>query len=58
MVYIVGGIHKMVLCDTYTPKGEPLGNNNRIWANTIFNKKLKEEPWFGLEQEYFLISDR
>ena len=27
----------------------------RHWANDIFNQKLEEEPWFGLEQEYFLM---
>ena len=39
--------HKLVLCDTYTPQGKPLSNNNRVWANDLFNKKLDEEPWFG-----------
>ena len=47
--------HKIVLCDTYTPAGSPLTNNHRQWANSLFNEKLEEEPWFGLEQEYFLI---
>jgi len=47
--------HKIVLCDTYSPTGEPLPNNHRHWANDIFNQKLEEEPWFGLEQEYFLM---
>lgn len=47
----------LVLCDTYTPNGEPLSNNHRVWANKIFNKKLDEEPWYGMEQEYFLISN-
>ena len=47
--------HKIVLCDTYSPTGEPLPNNHRHWANNIFNQKLEEEPWFGLEQEYFLM---
>ena len=50
------GDHKIVLCDTYNPEGKPLKNNQRIWANEFFNKALDEEPWFGLEQEYFLIS--
>lgn len=45
----------IVLCDTYLPDGSPLYNNTRILADAIFNKKLEEEPWFGLEQEYFLI---
>ena len=51
-----GNPHKIVMCDTYTPHGKPLFNNHRIWANTLFDSKLEEEPWFGLEQEYFLIS--
>ena len=45
----------IVLCDTYLPDGSPLYNNTRIDANRIFEQKKKEEPWFGLEQEYFLI---
>tara|TARA_Y100000389_G_C17461750_1_gene522296 strand:+ start:3040 stop:4056 length:1017 start_codon:yes stop_codon:yes gene_type:complete len=47
----------LVMCDTYKPTGEPLPNNHRVWANEVFNKKLDEEPWYGLEQEYFLISN-
>ena len=47
----------MVMCDTYHPNGEPHKTNYRSWANDLFNQKLNEEPWFGLEQEYFL-SDR
>jgi len=47
--------NKMVMCDTYYPNGEPLPGNNRHKANLIFNKYLTEEPWFGLEQEYFIM---
>lgn len=50
-----GGSHKLVLCDTYTPANKPLFNNNRVWAEELFNQKRVEEPWFGLEQEYFLF---
>ena len=46
----------LVMCDTYKPNGEPLEGNNRHWANQVFEKKLEAKPWFGLEQEYFLIS--
>ena len=46
----------MVMCDTYQADGKPHKTNYRNWANDIFNQKLDEEPWFGLEQEYFLIS--
>ena len=50
-----GNPHKIVLCDTYTPNDEPLVNNHRKWANELFEKDLSQKPWFGLEQEYFLI---
>ena len=46
----------LVLCDTYKPNGEPLPGNNRVNAVNIFNQKLEEEPWFGIEQEFFLFS--
>lgn len=47
--------HILVLCDTYTPTEEILKTNNRYNANEIFNTKLDAEPWFGMEQEYFII---
>ena len=49
------GHHKMVLCDTYRPDGTPVENNHRQWAKAIFDQGLDEEPWYGLEQEYFLM---
>lgn len=48
----------LVLCDTYTPNDEPLPNNHRKWANDLFEKDLSQKPWFGLEQEYFLIDSK
>jgi glutamine synthetase len=42
------------LCETYDVKGIPLESNYRHNAKQIFDKKLDEEPWFGLEQEYFI----
>ena len=48
----------LVLCDTYTPDNVPLKSNNRYWSNNIFNQKKDEEPWFGLEQEYFMINPK
>jgi glutamine synthetase len=49
------GNNRMVLCDTYLPNGEPHITNHRAGAVEIFDKKPDEEPWFGLEQEYFLV---
>ena len=53
-----GGENKIVLCDTYLPDGTPHVTNHRVWAQSIFNQKLEEEPWFGLEQEYFFINPK
>ena len=50
------GNNILVMCDTYKPDGTPLNNNNRVWANEVFNKSLEEEPWFGIEQEYFMMN--
>jgi len=45
----------IVLCDTYSPDGSHLPTNYRYKANNLFNIKLDEVPWFGIEQEYFLV---
>lgn len=45
----------LVLCSTYKTDGTPALNNNRDQAVKIFDCKLDLEPWFGLEQEYFMI---
>ncbi|KAL0773241.1 hypothetical protein Bca101_038392 [Brassica carinata] len=52
-----GGNNILVICDTYTPAGEPIPTNKRARAAEIFsNKKVHEEiPWFGIEQEYTLL---
>ena len=49
------GNNMIVLCDTYLPNGNPHNTNHRKNAYDIFKKKEDEEPWFGLEQEYFLV---
>ena len=48
--------HKIVLCDTYKSDDTPLKNNHRQWAKSVFDQKLDEEPWYGLEQEYFFMN--
>jgi glutamine synthetase len=48
---------KLNVCATYDINDNPLKNNYYHKANEIFNKKLDENPWFGLEQEYFLYKD-
>ncbi|PQQ15455.1 glutamine synthetase nodule isozyme [Prunus yedoensis var. nudiflora] len=51
------GNNILVICDTYTPDGEPLPTNKRANAAKIFSHPdvVAEEPWFGLEQEYTLL---
>jgi len=48
----------LVLCDTYKPDETPLKSNTRFPANKIFEQKTEHEPWFGIEQEYFLIDPK
>jgi len=46
----------LVLCDTYTPDNIPLKNNHRPWAKYIFDQNKDAEPWYGIEQEYFIMN--
>ena len=48
----------VVLCDTYLPNGTPHITNTRYNADRIFNRYRGERPWYGLEQEYFLIDNK
>ena len=45
----------LILCETYDKDGNPLKNNYRKEATKIFDKDLDKKPWFGLEQEYFIV---
>ena len=48
----------LVMCETYFPNGDLCPSNHRNSAKKIFDKALYEEPWFGLEQEYFICSNK
>ena len=49
----------LVMCDTFKPDMKtPIENNHRIIAESIFNNDLNAEPWYGIEQEYFLIDPK
>ena len=56
--YLFNQNHIFVLCDTYKVDGTPHPTNKRELANNIFNQKLDQEPWYGLEQEYFIMSEK
>jgi len=44
----------IVLCDTYINGDKPHPTNFRYNAAKVFELGNEEEPWFGLEQEYFM----
>lgn len=45
----------LVLCDTYDTSGNPTPSNHRYKAEQIFEYgEIDHDPWFGLEQEYFI----
>jgi len=46
----------LVMCDTYTPAGEPLPSNHRALAMKSFEGHDDEEIWFGCEQEFTLFN--
>eukprot|EP00245_Coleochaete_scutata_P007490 TRINITY_DN22912_c0_g1_i1.p1 TRINITY_DN22912_c0_g1~~TRINITY_DN22912_c0_g1_i1.p1 ORF type:complete len:367 (+),score=67.64 TRINITY_DN22912_c0_g1_i1:121-1221(+) len=50
------GNNILVMCDCYTPAGVPLPTNKRAAAAEIFEKVKEHVPWFGIEQEYTLLS--
>ena len=47
--------HYLVLCETFDVDLNPLPTNHRHNAVNIFDTNLELRPWFGLEQEYFMI---
>ena len=48
----------IVICETMQQNGEPTKTNHRKIANDIFNADIDADPWFGLEQEYFIIDPK
>ena len=48
----------LVWCDMMDKNKNYLKNSKRIFAQKIFEKFECEEPWFGLEQEYFIIDPK
>ena len=50
------GIHKMVLCECYKVDGTPAPANTRAAAVPVFEKVKDQHPWFGMEQEYSLLT--
>lgn len=46
----------LVLCDTYDSiSNKPLDNCSRPWAKGIFDKAPILKPWFGIEQQFYIM---
>ena len=50
-----GGDNILVMCDMYTPGGTPIPTNTRFQCAQVMDKAKQLVPWFGIEQEYFII---
>jgi len=50
----------LVLCETFDKNNIPLPTNTRNAAAKIFKTEQAalEKPWYGIEQEYFIIGDK
>lgn len=48
-----GAPHVLVMCETYQDLDLKIPNktNLRYFAKKIFDARLEEDPWFGIEQE-------
>ncbi|KAI9012549.1 hypothetical protein CLU79DRAFT_709318 [Phycomyces nitens] len=49
------GDNILVLCETFDSDEAPLETNYRHRCNKTMQNYAKEEPWFGIEQEYTLV---
>jgi len=52
-----GGHNILVLCDVYNANGTPHASNTRHDCWAVSDKYKEEDCWFGLEQEYTLLSE-
>ena len=53
-----GAPHVLVLCECVDMDGQPVQTNRRRSASKLFTTSnlVRYEPWYGLEQEYVLLS--
>lgn len=47
----------LVMCEARKPNGESATNNFRSLMAEVFDKNLEAKPWYGLEQEFFMIKN-
>ena len=54
-----GPAHYLVMCEVFNPDGSPHKTNTRAKLRQVLDAGAgKEEPWFGVEQEYTLFKNR
>uniref|UniRef100_A0A2A4J2C5 glutamine synthetase n=1 Tax=Heliothis virescens TaxID=7102 RepID=A0A2A4J2C5_HELVI len=46
----------LVMCDTFDKNLQPTATNNRVRCAEAYLKCAEEEPWFGIEQELYLMN--
>lgn len=47
----------LVLCETYSMGNVPMPSNNRHSAQQVFNENKSLKPWFGIEQEFYIMNN-
>ena len=47
----------LVLCETYRPDGIPMPSNTRNAALQVFKKNKDLKPWYGIEQEFYIMNN-
>lgn len=53
------GPNILVMCEALAPgTDEPVKANYRSWAKSVFDQLLEEKPWYGIEQEFFLMDPK
>jgi glutamine synthetase len=53
-----GEPHVLVMCEVFNADGTPHATNTRAALREVAEKTAKQEPWFGIEQEYTLLDAR
>ena len=54
-----GENHYLIMCEVFTPDGVPHSSNTRAQLRKVLDEgAAREEPWFGVEQEYTLFKNR
>tara|TARA_A100001015_G_C15040768_1_gene739524 strand:+ start:3554 stop:4603 length:1050 start_codon:yes stop_codon:yes gene_type:complete len=55
---IRGGDNILVMCEVFNADGTPHKTNTRAKLREVAEKFEREEPWFGIEQEYTFFKGR